>query len=76
MHDTTHNHPHDLLPNDSSRDIALCPVTHEQVSKIEAQNDHLVREYNGKTYYLCCEHCAVDFDRNPEQYAPNSGLDA
>lgn len=73
MHDISHDHGNGLLPGDSSADNAVCPVTHEHVSKIEAQNDHLVREYNGKAYYFCCEHCVVDFDRNPEGYVSNQG---
>lgn len=74
MHDTTNEHLHDVLPDDTSQDTAVCPVSHEKVSKIEAQNGHLVHEYKGKAYYLCCEHCAVDFDKNPEEYIGRQDL--
>ena len=24
--------------------------------------------YSGKTYYFCCPHCKVEFDKNPAKY--------
>lgn len=24
--------------------------------------------YSGKTYYFCCSHCKVEFDKNPAKY--------
>lgn len=29
------------------------------------------REYEGKTYYFCCEGCAGAFDRSPEYHLEN-----
>lgn len=50
-------------------DKAICPVMHLPVSKHEAKEKGLVREFEGNTYYLCCPTCATSFDNNPAQYA-------
>ncbi|MDO8137416.1 MAG: YHS domain-containing protein [Candidatus Brocadiales bacterium] len=26
-------------------------------------------EYEGKTFYFCCDHCKADFEKEPEQFA-------
>ena len=31
------------------------------------------REYKGKTYYFCSDHCVKKFDSHPEEYAGNTG---
>lgn len=47
-----HLHEHSDHPIDEA-DKAICPVMHIPVSKQEAVSKGLVREYEGKTYYLC-----------------------
>jgi YHS domain-containing protein len=27
------------------------------------------RTYKGKTYYLCCQYCVKEWDKNPAKYA-------
>jgi YHS domain-containing protein len=43
-----------------------CPVMGCLISDVDfapAQS-----EYNGKTYYFCCEECKTKFDNNPQKY--------
>jgi YHS domain-containing protein len=47
-------------------EIVQCPVIGEKFPKSKA---FAVKEYKGKKYYLCCVHCAGEFDKNPEKYA-------
>ena len=62
-----HHHDHGDQHIDES-DKPICPVMHIPVSKKEAVTKGLVREYEGKTYYLCCQSCESMFDINPQQY--------
>lgn len=63
------NHNHDHRPkNGSAEDMAICPVTNTPVNMNEAKKAGLVREYKGKTYYLCCAGCEAPFDKDPEAY--------
>ena len=32
-------------------------------------------EYQGQTYYFCCEHCKKSFDKQPEKYVSGSHSD-
>jgi YHS domain-containing protein len=41
------------------------PVCNMEVS---AAPDTPRSEYNGTTYYFCCESCKEEFDRHPDQY--------
>jgi YHS domain-containing protein len=43
----------------------VCPVSGEEINKSEAAGSH---EYNGKTYYFCCDGCKEKFLKNPEKY--------
>lgn len=63
-----HDHSAGGSPIDE-KDKAICPVMHIGVSKAEATAKALVRSYQGKTYYLCCNTCASQWDKDPEQYA-------
>jgi YHS domain-containing protein len=46
-------------------DRTKCPVSgHEFV--VTADSPH--KEYNGKTYYFCCNNCPKAFEANPEKY--------
>lgn len=51
-----------------ANDAAMCPVMKSPISKEVAKQKGLVREYNGKKYYLCCVACGSRFDKNPAQY--------
>ncbi len=36
--------------------------------KINRNKAHIVVEYKGKDYFLCCPLCQAAFEQNPEQY--------
>ncbi len=36
---------------------------------IEAGDAAGSSEYKGNTYYFCCPHCKMAFDRDPDSYA-------
>ena len=56
--------------NNQSGNNLMCPVMKgTPVNKEEAEKAGLVREYNGKKYYFCCDACLIDFDQNPDDYA-------
>ncbi len=48
---------------------AICPVMKSPIDKKVAEERGLVREYNGKKYYLCCAGCGPQFDNDPIKYA-------
>lgn len=51
-------------------DLVECPVMPGSMTvKTEAEAAGLVREYEGKTYYLCCDACGPMFDADPKKYA-------
>ncbi|GAA3511753.1 YHS domain-containing protein [Georgenia daeguensis] len=53
-----------------AEELAECPVMPgSMVVKAEAEASGLVREYEGKTYYLCCDACGPMFDADPKKYA-------
>ena len=71
-HDHDHaGHDHAHTPVDAAaEDVAECPVMPGSMTvKAEAEAAGLVREYEGKTYYLCCNACATSFDADPGKYA-------
>lgn len=41
------------------------PVCGKRVNRNKA---HIVVEYKGEEYLLCCPTCQAEFERNPEQY--------
>ena len=43
----------------------ICPVSGEQ-KKITSKTPKY--EYNGKTYYFCCNHCVEEFKKDPAKY--------
>jgi Cu+-exporting ATPase len=45
-------------------DMATCPVSGKKVMKSEAVS----MEYEGKTFYFCCEGCKAKFEKDPETY--------
>lgn len=54
----------------AASELAECPVMPgSMVVKAEAEEDGLVRDHEGKRYYLCCESCGPLWDANPAQYA-------
>lgn len=42
-----------------------CPVSGKEMKKAEVKVSH---EYEGKTYYFCCENCKETFLKDPEKY--------
>jgi YHS domain-containing protein len=43
-----------------------CPVLN---SRFEVRKDTQIIDYNGKSYYFCCQDCVSDFMKNPDNYA-------
>lgn len=48
-----------------AEETVVCPVSGKEIKKSEAKFSH---EYEGKTYYLCCEMCKEKFIKNPEKF--------
>ncbi|KKL08332.1 hypothetical protein LCGC14_2576910 [marine sediment metagenome] len=48
-----------------AEETVVCPVSGKEIKKSEAKFSH---EYEGKTYYLCCEMCKEKFVKNPEKF--------
>ncbi len=46
-------------------ETVTCLVSGKTMKKSEAKASY---EYNGKTYYFCCEGCKETFVKNPEKY--------
>lgn len=42
-----------------------CPVSGKEIKKSDAKGTY---EYDGKTYYFCCENCKEAFVKEPEKY--------
>jgi YHS domain-containing protein len=36
--------------------------------RITRNGAHIVIEYGGETYYLCCPQCQAEFERQPQRY--------
>ena len=65
-----HNHDHDRDAVKPGVDTAECPVMPgRHVAKAKAGAKGWVREYNGRTYWLCCAGCVPKFDADPAKYA-------
>ncbi len=71
QHEHHHEHTHPDAEG-SSDELAICPVMNVKVNKADAEAHGLVREYQGKKIYLCCNTCARLFDKNPAKYAASS----
>ena len=50
-------------------DLALCPV---QGQTFRVSADSPSAQWQGKTYFFCCEGCLEDFLRSPEAYTATS----
>jgi YHS domain-containing protein len=50
-------------------DKTTCPVSKET---FVVKADSPKAEYDGKTYYFCCPHCAEKFQANPAQFVPGA----
>jgi Cu2+-exporting ATPase len=62
-----HHHHHDDAKG-SPTEIATCPVMGVKINKKEAEDKGLMLEYEGKKYYVCCNHCVEIFNKHPEKY--------
>ncbi len=45
--------------------MAKDPVCGMEVDESNAKH---TTEYEGTTYYFCCEHCKMKFEKNPKEY--------
>jgi len=50
------------IAQEQAEETVVCPVGGKEMKKSEAKGTH---EYEGKTYYLCCEMCKDKFMKNP-----------
>jgi YHS domain-containing protein len=48
-----------------TEETITCPVSGKVITKSEAKATY---EYQGKTYYFCCEGCKEKFVKDPEKY--------
>ena len=46
-------------------DSTVCPVSGEHFT-VDASSPKV--EYQGKTYFFCCNDCVADFQKNPEKF--------
>jgi len=53
-----------------AEETVKCPVSGKEIKKSEAKATY---EYEGKTYYFCCENCKDAFMKDPEKYAHQEG---
>lgn len=51
-------------------EMVKCAVSGEKIKKSEAKGTY---EYNGETYYFCCDNCIESFKKNPEKYIHREG---
>lgn len=65
-----HEHHHPAVQG-TPDEMAVCPVMHIPVHKSEAKAQGLVRNYEGKEYFFCCNMCVQQFDKNPDKYIEN-----
>ena len=54
-----------IAQQQKSEETVTCLVSGEVIKKSEAKATY---EYNGKTYYFCCENCKEAFIKAPEKY--------
>ncbi len=63
-------HTHHADASVDPSDIAECPVMPgSTITKAEAEEEGLVRDYHGTRYYLCCADCLPLWDADPARYA-------
>lgn len=53
------------ISQQQAEEKVVCPVSGEEITKAEAKGSY---EYEGKTYYFCCEDCKEKFMKDPEKY--------
>lgn len=67
--DHAHHHHDDELVSPGP-DSAECPVMPGRfVAKAKAEARGWVREYAGRTYWLCCAGCGPKFNADPARFA-------
>ena len=54
------------IAQQQSDETVTCPISGKVIKKSEAKGS---AEYQGKTYYFCCEGCKKEFLKDPEKYA-------
>ena len=66
----SHHYDHDHAPVNAGIDTAEGPVMPGQfVVKAKAEARGWVRQYAGRTYWLCCAGCVPKFDADPAKFA-------
>lgn len=69
-HGHDHGHQHGAPVAASAESVAECPVMPGNTSlKAEAEAAGRKREYDGKTYWLCCDTCVTKWDADPSRFA-------
>lgn len=53
------------IAQQQAEEKVVCPVSGKEITKSEAKGSY---EYEGKTYYFCCESCKEKFMKDPEKY--------
>lgn len=73
-HEHEHGHAHAAPAGATDGDgLAECPVMPGSMAvKADAEAAGLVREHDGRTYWLCCAACGPLFDADPARYATAS----
>ena len=54
----------------SADEMVTCAVSGEKMKKSEAKGSY---EYEGKTYYFCCDNCKETFVKDPVKYINQEG---
>jgi YHS domain-containing protein len=54
-----------VFAQQKTEETVTCPVSGKVINKSEAKATY---EYQGKTYYFCCEGCKEKFVKDPEKY--------
>lgn len=53
------------VAQEKAEETVTCPVCGHSINKSEAKSSY---EYEGKTYYFCCDGCKEKFMQNPEKH--------
>ncbi|HUU51893.1 MAG TPA: YHS domain-containing protein [Candidatus Heimdallarchaeota archaeon] len=53
------------ISQEESDETVICPVSGKEIKKSEAKSTY---EYEGMTYYFCCDMCKEKFIKDPEKY--------
>lgn len=60
-----------ILERKGVREMAKDPVCGMEVDEQKAA---ATAEHEGKTYYFCCSHCKMSFEKEPQKYVEEEGM--